>query len=55
MRHLASPTGAGPLAAADAVGESGSAACGDLVRRVAESLGTQERAAFLRDTGYGDS
>ena len=31
MRHLASPTGAGPLAAADAVGESGSAACGDLV------------------------
>jgi len=26
----------------------------DLVRRVAESLGTQERAAFLRETGYDD-
>ena len=32
MRHLATPTGAGPLATANAVGESGSAACGDLVR-----------------------
>jgi serine/threonine-protein kinase len=26
----------------------------DLVRRVAENLGTQERAAFLRATGYDD-
>ncbi|MEQ9093973.1 MAG: tRNA 2-thiouridine(34) synthase MnmA [Miltoncostaeaceae bacterium] len=31
-RHLARPTGAGDLAGASAVGESGSAACGDLVR-----------------------
>ncbi len=27
---------------------------GEFVRRVAESLGTQERAAFLRETGYGE-
>ena len=32
MRHLATPTGAGPPGAAHAVGESGSARCGDLVR-----------------------
>src|SRR4051812_39863031 len=32
MRHLATPTGAGPIGAEDAVGESGSARCGDLVR-----------------------
>jgi hypothetical protein len=27
----------------------------EFVRRVADSLGTQERAAFLREVGYGDS
>jgi tRNA-specific 2-thiouridylase len=32
MRHLAAPVGAGAMANPDAVGESGSAACGDVVR-----------------------
>jgi len=32
MRHLASPAGAGAMDSPDAVGESGSASCGDLVR-----------------------
>lgn len=32
MRHLVDPVGAGPLDAADAVGESGAVACGDQVR-----------------------
>ncbi len=26
----------------------------DFVRRVADNLGTQDRAAFLREVGYGD-
>ena len=32
MRHLRAPTGAGEMHAPDAVGESGSAACGDVTR-----------------------
>ena len=53
MRHLASPTGAGPLAAADAVGESGSAACGDLVRVALRLAGGRVREARFQAFGCG--
>ena len=53
MRHLASPTGAGPLAAADAVGESGSAACGDLVRLALRLAGGRVREARFQAFGCG--
>ena len=47
MRHLATPAGAGPLGAADAVGESGSAACGDLVR-----VGLRVAGGRVRDARF---
>ncbi len=47
MRHLASPVGAGAVGAPDAVGESGSTACGDLVRISLEiGAGRIRRAGF---------
>jgi tRNA-specific 2-thiouridylase len=53
MRHLASPTGPGPLEAADAVGESGSAGCGDLVRIALRVAGGRVRAARFQAFGCG--
>lgn len=46
MRHLTAPVGAGAMRAPDAVGESGSAACGDMVRiqlRIADGRVTEAR------------
>lgn len=45
MRHLADPVGAGPMEAADAVGESGAAACGDVVRMQLRIDGRRVREA----------
>ena len=48
MRHLGSPTGAGAMPDPDATGESGSAACGDLVRvELRVRGGRVEDARFL--------
>lgn len=47
MRHLAQPVGAGALDHADAVGESGSASCGDLVR-----IGLRIEAGRVRDARF---
>ncbi len=48
MRHLADPVGGGLLAGADAVGESGAATCGDVVRiQLAVSRGRVREARFL--------
>lgn len=47
LRHLERPTGGGSLTDADAVGESGAAACGDVVRIGLEIGGGRvERASF---------
>jgi tRNA-uridine 2-sulfurtransferase len=53
MRHLATPTGAGPLGAVDAVGESGSAGCGDLVRIALRLGGGRVREARFQAFGCG--
>ncbi len=53
MRHLASPRGAGPMDAPDAVGESGAAACGDLVRVSLTIRGGRVRAARFQAFGCG--
>jgi tRNA-specific 2-thiouridylase len=53
MRHLATPTGAGPLGTADAVGESGSAACGDLVRVALRVAGGRVREPRFQAFGCG--
>ena len=53
MRHLASPAGAGAMAAADAVGESGSASCGDLVRIHLRIRGRRVREARFQAFGCG--
>ena len=45
MRHLASPEGAGAMDAPDAVGESGSTSCGDLVRVFLRICGGRVREA----------
>ena len=47
MRHLADPAGAGAMDAADAVGESGSTACGDLVR-----ISLRVRAGRIREARF---
>ncbi len=48
MRHLAAPVGAGAMSAPDAVGESGSAACGDVVRiQLRVGNGRVDEARFL--------
>ncbi len=51
IRHVANPTGAGPLEGANAVGESGAIGCGDVVRiqlRVVD-----ERIVAARFLAYG--
>lgn len=53
MRHLADPVGAGPLDAPDAVGESGSAGCGDLVRIALSVDGQRVRDARFMAFGCG--
>ncbi len=53
MRHLATPAGAGPLGAADAVGQSGSAECGDLVRIGLRVAGGRIREARFQAFGCG--
>ena len=53
MRHLAAPAGAGPMAGADAVGESGSASCGDLVRISLRIRGRRVREARFQAFGCG--
>lgn len=51
MRHLAAPVGAGPLPGADAVGESGAAECGDVVRVALRVAGGRVRAARFQAFG----
>ena len=53
MRHLASPAGAGPMENPDAVGESGSASCGDLVRIALRIHGRRVRKARFQAFGCG--
>jgi tRNA-specific 2-thiouridylase len=53
MLHLASPTGAGALDSPDAVGESGSASCGDLVRIGLRIAGGRVREARFLAFGCG--
>ncbi len=53
MRHLASPAGAGPMDSPDAVGESGSTSCGDLVRISLRIAGGRVRAARFEAFGCG--
>lgn len=53
MRHLATPTGAGAPPSADAVGEAGSAACGDLVRVHLRIAGGRVRDAGFEAFGCG--
>lgn len=53
MGHLASPVGAGPMEAPDAVGESGSGACGDLVRIALRIAGGRVRDARFQAFGCG--
>lgn len=53
MRHLASPAGAGAMKGADAVGESGSASCGDLVRIHLRIRGRRVREARFQAFGCG--
>lgn len=53
MRHLSHPVGAGPLDHADAVGESGSASCGDLVRIGLRVAGGRVREARFLAFGCG--
>jgi len=51
VRHVARPTGAGPLRDADAVGESGAVGCGDVVRIQLRIAGQTVTAA--RFLAYG--
>ena len=53
MRHLASPAGAGAMEGSDAVGESGSASCGDLVRIHLRIRGRRVREARFQAFGCG--
>jgi tRNA-uridine 2-sulfurtransferase len=53
MRHLAAPIGAGWPDAPDAVGESGSAGCGDLVRIALRIRGQRVREARFMAFGCG--
>jgi tRNA-uridine 2-sulfurtransferase len=53
MRHLASPRGAGAMEAPDALGESGSASCGDLVRMALRIRGGRVRDARFQAFGCG--
>jgi len=53
MRHLASPAGAGTMDGPDAVGESGSASCGDLVRIALRIRGRRVRASRFQAFGCG--
>ena len=53
MRHLAAPVGAGPMPDADAIGESGSASCGDLVRIALRIAGGRVRDARFQAFGCG--
>ena len=53
MRHLASPTGAGAMEGADAVGESGSGTCGDMVRVFLRLRGGRVRDARFQAFGCG--
>lgn len=53
MRHLAAPVGAGPMADPDAVGESGSTSCGDLVRIALRVRGGRVREARFQAFGCG--
>lgn len=53
MRHLASPAGAGAMDAPDAVGESGSTSCGDLVRVFLRIRGGRVREARFEAFGCG--
>lgn len=53
MRHLASPVGVGALGSPDAVGESGSASCGDVVRISLRIAGGRVRAARGQVFGCG--
>jgi tRNA-specific 2-thiouridylase len=53
MRHLAAPEGAGAMEAPDALGESGSASCGDLVRIALRIGGGRVREARFQAFGCG--
>lgn len=53
MRHLAAPVGPGAMPAPDAVGESGSASCGDLVRIALRIRGGRVREARFQAFGCG--
>src|SRR5438105_7771091 len=53
MRHLAAPVGGGRMQRPDAVGESGSAACGDLVRLQLRIGGGRVRDARFLAFGCG--
>lgn len=53
MRHLATAAGAGPMEGADAVGESGSTSCGDLVRISLRIAGGRIREARFQAFGCG--
>ena len=53
MRYLATPAGAGAMDAADAVGESGSTSCGDLVRISLRIGGGRVREARFQAFGCG--
>ncbi len=53
MRHLAAPVGAGAMEDADAVGESGSTSCGDLVRVFLRLSGGRVREARFQALGCG--
>jgi tRNA-specific 2-thiouridylase len=53
MRHLADPVGAGWMDAPDAVGESGSAGCGDVVRIGLRIEGERVREARFMAFGCG--
>lgn len=53
MRHLANPVGAGAMDGADAVGESGSTSCGDLVRVFLRLGGGRVREARFQAFGCG--
>lgn len=53
MRHLAAPVGPGAMVAPDAVGESGSTSCGDLVRIALRVRGRRVREARFQAFGCG--
>ncbi len=53
MRHLAAPIGAGAMHGPDALGESGSASCGDVVRVALRIRGRRVREARFEAFGCG--